>query len=593
MSATPYSLRTFLRTYLWPQWQQVSLLLALVLLSIGGQLANPLLVRRFIDLATTGGALSTLVALAVVFLVIAFATQGTAVAVTAIATRVSWRATNQLRTDLTRHCLSMDLPFHAEHTPGELVERVDGDVTNLGNLFSHFVVQMLGNVLLLLGIVVISFGIDWRIGLTLAICTALTLALLAMLGNLGVKPWEAQSKRRADLYSFVEERLSGTEDLRALGATDYIMRGLAQRWRPVITTLQRAVLVASVPFYTMLLMMTISLVASLAVGIVLFQHGQATIGTLYLIFAYAEMLRTPVEEISRQLQDLQQATASIVRTTDLLSSRSMLADGPGAPLPADPPPAASGLSITFDHVDFSYGADWQRTIRRRTLSDITFTVPEGTTLGLLGRTGSGKTTITRLLFRFYDPAAGTIKLGDVDLREFRLDDLRTRIGLVTQDIQLFHATVRDNLTFFDATVPDERIAAALEEVGLGAWLRNLPQGLGTVLAPDGSGLSSGEAQLLAFARVFLQDPAVVVLDEASSRLDPATERAIETAIARLLHGRTGIIIAHRLRTIQQVDAIMILEDGRIREYGPRETLMRQADSRYAELLRVGMEEVLR
>jgi ATP-binding cassette, subfamily B, bacterial len=587
MSAAPYNFRTFLRTYLWPQWRQVLLLLALVLLSIGCELANPLLVRRFIDTATAGGALSTLVALAVVFLIIAFATQGTAVAVTAIATRVSWRATNQLRTDLTRHCLRMDLSFHAEHTPGELVERVDGDVTNLGNLFSHFVVQMLGNVLLLFGIVAVSFGIDWRIGLTLGICTVVTLALLAVLGNLGVKPWEAQSKRRADLYSFVEERLSGTEDLRALGATDYIMRGLAQRWRPVIGTLQRAVLISSVPFYVMLLMMTISLVASLAVGIVLFQHGQATIGTLYLIFAYAVMLSTPIEEISRQLQDLQQATASIVRTTDLLSARSALDNGPGTPLPAGGPLPTSGLTITFDHVDFSYGPD------RKTLRDITFAVPAGTTLGLLGRTGSGKTTITRLLFRFYDPSNGIIRLGDVDLRDLRLDDLRTRIGLVTQDIQLFHATIRDNLTFFDATVPDERITAVLEEVGLGAWLRNLPQGLSTMLAPDGSGLSSGEAQLLAFARVFLQDPAVVVLDEASSRLDPATERAIETAIARLLDGRTGIIIAHRLRTIQQVDAIMILEDGHIREYGPRETLMQQADSRYAELLRVGMEEVLR
>jgi ABC-type multidrug transport system fused ATPase/permease subunit len=581
MSPAPYNLRTFLRTYLWSQWRQVLLLLALVLLTIGCELANPLLVRRFIDTATAGGSLSTLIVLAIVFLIIAFATQGIAVAVTAIATRVSWRATNQLRTDLTRHCLRMDLPFHAEHTPGELVERVDGDVTNLGNLFSHFVVQMLGNVLLLFGIVAVSFGIDWRIGLTLAICTLVTLILLAALGNLGVKPWEAQSKRRADLYSFVEERLSGTEDLRALGATDYIMRGLAQRWRAVIGTLQRAVLLASVPFNVMLLMMTISLVASLGVGIMLFQHGQATIGTLYLIFAYAEMLRTPVEEISRQLQDLQQATASIVRTTDLLSARSALADGPGVDLPA------SGLTLIFDHVDFSYAPELQ------TLRDITFSVPAGTTLGLLGRTGSGKTTITRLLFRFYDPAGGAIRLGDVDLRELRLDDLRTRIGLVTQDIQLFHATIRDNLTFFDATVPDERIAAALEEVGLGTWLRNLPQGLSTMLAPDGSGLSSGEAQLLAFARVFLQDPAVVVLDEASSRLDPATERVIETAVARLLHGRTGIIIAHRLRTIQQVDAIMILEDGCIREYGPRETLMRQADSRYAELLRVGMEEALR
>ena len=193
-------------------------------------------------------------------------------------------------------------------------------------------------------------------------------------------------------------------------------------------------------------------------------------------------------------------------------------------------------------------------------------------LGLLGRTGSGKTTLTRLLFRFYDPTAGAVRANGVDLRHARLPDLRRRIGIVTQEVQLFRATVRDNLTFFDRTVPDEAILSVIHELGLTRWYESLEKGLDTVLAAGGGGLSAGEAQLLAFTRIFLKNPGLVILDEASSRLDPATEQLIERAVDRLLQNRTAIIIAHRLNTVQRADEILILEGGRVLEHGERAAL---------------------
>jgi len=216
----------------------------------------------------------------------------------------------------------------------------------------------------------------------------------------------------------------------------------------------------------------------------------------------------------------------------------------------------------------------------------------GRVLGLLGRTGSGKTTLTRLLFRLYDLSGGAIRLGGVDLRAARLSELRQRVGIVTQDVQLFQASIRDNLTLFDRTISDERILTMLEQLELVDWLAGLKHGLATELGPGGGGLSAGEAQLLAFARVFLQYPGLVILDEASSRLDPATERLIERAVDRLLEGRTGIIIAHRLATVQRADEIMILDRGRVVEHGPRELLANAPGSRFATLLRAGMEELL-
>src|SRR5690606_11782411 len=209
-------------------------------------------------------------------------------------------------------------------------------------------------------------------------------------------------------------------------------------------------------------------------------------------------------------------------------------------------------------------------------------------LGLLGRTGSGKTTLTRLLFRLYDPTHGRVLLSGVDARHADLHHLRERIGLVTQDVQLFRGTLRDNLTFFDPTVDDAHVIEVVHEMGLGAWLERQEDGLDTVIDSGGRNLSAGEAQLIAFARVFLKDPGLVVLDEPSSRLDPASERRLQAAMDRLLEGRTAIVIAHRLETVERVDEILVLDGGTVAESGSRERLAADPGSRYARLRRAAL-----
>jgi len=205
----------------------------------------------------------------------------------------------------------------------------------------------------------------------------------------------------------------------------------------------------------------------------------------------------------------------------------------------------------------------------------------------LGHTGSGKTTIARLLLRFYDVQRGEIGIGEREIAQVPLAELRQRIGLVTQDVQLFQATIRDNLTFFDPAVGDDKILQTLALLGLSSWLATLPAGLDTVLNADSVGLSAGQAQLLAFARVFLKNPGLVILDEASSRLDPVTETLVERAIDTLLEQRTGIIIAHRLQSVRRADQILILDQGQVVEYGDRRVLMQDPDSRLAHLLNLG------
>jgi ATP-binding cassette subfamily B protein len=254
-------------------------------------------------------------------------------------------------------------------------------------------------------------------------------------------------------------------------------------------------------------------------------------------------------------------------------------EGGHARIPAGP------VDVTFDDVTFGYVAE------EPTIRDVSFTIAPQRVLGVVGRTGSGKTTLTRLLVRFYDPDQGAVRIGGVDLRDAATADLRQRIALVTQEVQLFRASVRDNLTLFDGSVPDARITEALERLGLGEWLASLDSGLDTMMASSGGGLSAGEAQLLAFARVFLRDPDVVILDEASSRLDPATEARLERAIDMLLAGRTAVVIAHRLATLERADEILVMAGGEVVERGDRPVLAADPASVYAGLLRANRHAV--
>jgi ABC-type multidrug transport system fused ATPase/permease subunit len=298
------------------------------------------------------------------------------------------------------------------------------------------------------------------------------------------------------------------------------------------------------------------------------------------------MSSVPLQNIREQVQDFQQAAASIQRIREFIQIQSLVKD----PQPTQNssirrlPPGA--FSVEFREVSFHYDEN------ENVLEDINFCLQPGRRLGVLGRTGSGKTTLTRLLFRLYDPNGGAILLNGSDIRGASISDLRARVGLVTQDVQLFQATIRENLAFFNQEISDGAIVFALQELGLWDWLQSHSQGLDTRLLTGGQGLSAGEAQLLAFTRIFLKDPGLVILDEASSRLDPATETLLEHAIDRLFRQRTGMIIAHRLRTVQRADDILILDKGRVIEYGPRLLLANNPSSHFHHLLRTGLEEAL-
>lgn len=577
--------------YLRPQKRAVALCGLLLFSTIGLQLANPQIVRYFMDTAETGSALNKLLGAAALFMGVALLRQVIQIGATYVGENIAWRATNELRADLALHCLKLDMSFHKTHKPGELIERIDGDVNKLANFFSRLVIQLGSNILLLVGVLVLLWLADWRVGLSVAAVALLGGVALNSLRKQTVPRWQALRQVEAELFGFLEEWLNGMEGIRSSGAEPYVMgrlyRLMRQRWLKMVAAMRLNGLLLSLP----IAIFTLAYIAAHIWGTSLFQADILTIGGVYLIFYYIDVIKGPLWDIMHQVEDLQRAAASLNRIIELQQVQPALHDGPGAPLPVALP-----LAVEFDNVSFHYQDSSDAAGDPPVLSDITFRLAPGTILGLLGRTGSGKSTLTKLLFRFYDPVSGAIRLGDgngslYDIRTARQTELRQRIGLVTQEVQLFHATVRDNLTLFDETISDAKILRVIQELGLGDWLAALPNGLDSLLAGN-SGLSAGQAQLLAFARVFLAEPGLVILDEASSRLDPATEQLIEKAIDRLLAGRTAIVIAHRLATVGRADEILILDGGRVGEYGRRRQLADDPTSRFSRLLQVGLDELM-
>lgn len=570
-----------LKRYISHQKFRFGLLSFFVIFSIGLQVVNPQIMKYFIDAATSGKPDAHLTVAAVIFICIAILQQVISVSATYTGEVVAWSATNEMRAELAQHCLDLEMEWHNNRSPGEMIERIESDLFEFSSFFSQLVIRIIGNMLLMLGILIAFTLTNWQLGLGFFVFTIITLIVLYSVRGIAIPYQKAFRDANTELFGYLEERLAGTEDIRSSGAVDYVLRGLYKLQKNILNRWWKAQTYTLGVRATAGLMLTAGLALAFLLGFHLFKSGAITIGVAYLIVHYTGLISRPIRELSMQVESMQNIGATVERMSELLNVNSAIADGPNDKIPGN-----GALSLEFENVGFGYNEE------KQILKNLSLKLGEGKVLGLLGRTGSGKTTLARLIFRLYDSTNGVIRVNGVDIKSLKLHTLRNRVAYVTQDVQLFQASVRDNITFFDSSTPDSKILEVIDALELHDWFNSLPDGLDTRLQTGGRSLSAGEAQLLAFTRVFLRDPGLIVLDEASSRLDPATEFLVQRAVEKLLEGRTSIIIAHRLAAVDKADDILILDENGVLEYGKRLSLIEDQNSHLHKLRQTGMEEIL-
>ncbi|MBK5222965.1 MAG: ABC transporter ATP-binding protein [Acidimicrobiia bacterium] len=560
-----------------PERRQATGIIGLLFIALLLRLAMPAMLGWFVDSAIDGRPADFLTRIAVAYVAVALTAEILQLSVTWGAVNLSWRAGNRLRERLSRHALRLEMGWHGRHSPGQLIERIDGDVEALAVFFANVLVHVVGNVALMIGMLTVAFVIDPIAGGLLVLTSIVGALILVKLRTAAVPAREAEREANAILYGDLEERLGGLEDLKANGAGRYAVHRLhtnsARSWR----TARSAAWLGDGSYAVAAVTFAIGSVATLALGFVLHDRNLVSIGQVLALFRYSEMLRQPLERIAEQLKELQKALAGARRASLLLSTELAIADGPLG----DEALPSGALAIDFDDVAFTYtGAS------EAALHHVDLHIAPGTHVGIVGRTGSGKTTLGRLVLRLWDATEGSVRIGGVDVRDLEVAALRRRVSVVTQDVELFRTSLHDNLTMFGSRpATDAELRSVLHQVGLDTWFAHQTDGLDTQVSGAQS-LSAGEAQLLAFARALLADPDIVVLDEASSRLDPVTEAKLSAATDALLRGRTALIVAHRLATLDEVDEIVVVDAGRIAEHGSRSELARDGTSRFAALLAV-------
>ncbi|MCP4159477.1 MAG: ABC transporter ATP-binding protein, partial [Deltaproteobacteria bacterium] len=488
-------------SYLKDQKGKIIILSLLVLGGTSLNLINPQIMKKFIDSAETAESVDPLIWLAIFFIVIALFTQCFKLAASYIGQIIAWNATNKLREDLTYHCLNLDMAFHKKHKPGELIERVDGDVNFLSGLFSRMFVDLASNFLLLIGVLALLWAINWQIGLTITIVFAIGLLFLNRMNRIMVKKWGDSREVSSELFGSLEEWLNGTEEIQTSAGGSFILNKLYVLLRKRWKTEQKAFLVNMPLMVLPTVILGFAYISAYYWGSTFYYKTGLSIGTIYLSFYYIDRLTDPLWTMQRQLQELMRAKANIIRIKELLMEQPTIKDGNADKIPS------GSLDVEFRNLTFAYE-------NTNILNDISFKLEAGKKLGLLGRTGSGKTTITKLLYRFYQPQSGGIFLGSggemIDIRESQKSEICHHIGMVTQDVELFNASLRDNITVFNPSIDDSEIIEAISHSGLKKWFDKLPKGLDTNIE-GGKNLSAGEAQLIALVRVFLKDPGLVIL----------------------------------------------------------------------------------
>jgi ATP-binding cassette, subfamily B, bacterial len=533
-----------------------------LLLATGIALAPPFLAKFALDDAVNGDAGGKLYLVVALFLVAGLANWGMTYAQTYLTGWVGERMLADLRTTLFDHLQDLSLGFYERNRAGVIISRLTNDVEALDQLVTDGISTLVQSTLTLVGTAILLFILDWRLALaTLTVIPVMSVGPV-LFRRYSTRAYRAVRERLGLVTATLAEDIAGMRVVQAFTREQVNIRNFREVSERYRQSNQQTVVLSGWYFPFVDLLSTVALAIVLGYGGHLYFEGAVEIGTLFAFMLYVQNFFDPVQQLSQLYGTFLSATAALDKINDLLDEQPQVVDEPGA---RDLGHLAG--DVRFEGVRFSYGRGDE------VLHGIDLDVPAGTTVALVGHTGAGKSTIAKLLARFYDPTHGRITLDGADLRHVTQTSLRRQLGVVPQEGFLFAGSVRENIAFGRPDASDGQVVAAATAVGADDFIRDLEDGYDTELGERGSRLSVGQRQLVAFARALLADPRILVLDEATSSVDIGTERRIEVALRKLLAGRTAFIIAHRLSTIREADLIVVLEHGRVVEQGSHDELL--------------------
>ena len=537
--------------------------IAALLVATAASLAPPYLAKVAIDRGISEGDLELLGWVVAAFLVAGAIGWAAGLGQTYLTSWVGERVLADLRERLFQHLERLSLGFYERNRTGAVISRLTNDIEALDQLVTDGVTSLLQNSLVLLGSAVILVLLDWRLALaTLAVFPFMTLAT-AIFRRLSSRAYRRVRERLGAVTATLQEDISGMRVVQAFArerTSDARFRDVNTRYR---SANQETVVLNGLYFPFVDLLSTTATAVVLGYGGYLVFGGSLTIGTLFAFIGYLTNFFDPVQQLSQLYNTFLAAVAALDKIIDVMEEEPEIEDRPDA----IPLPRVEG-HVRFESIRFGY-ADGLPEV----LHGIDLELPAGTTVALVGHTGAGKSTIAKLIARFYDPRDGRVTIDGHDLRDVTQESLRRQLGIVPQEGFLFSGSIRENIAFGRPNASDEHVVAAAGAVGAHEFVAALPEGYETEVGERGGRLSLGQRQLVAFARALLADPRILVLDEATSSVDITTERRIEHALRRLLAGRTAFVIAHRLSTIRQADLIVVLENGTIVEQGTHEQLL--------------------